>query len=211
MAVVIGLVLYPALTVTLNLLVSQFGLELPDLTDFAGGVVSYSTLVGLAVFVAAWWCLLRGSSSLSGVGFPTRWRWWQLCLLGVVVAYPVFLLVFVYLPEASSPLDPTYTLAERFGYIFGGAVRAGVVEETLFRGIALTHLPGLLFRGRVWPAVLVSTIAFVFAHGDFSVSVILVRVGLALVFCALFLWRRSLRLPIVLHWLWDALIRAAIP
>lgn len=210
---VIGLALYPVLNVTLNLLVSQFGLNLPDLPDVPGGVLNYPNLLGLAVFAAVWWCLLRGDSSLSEVGFPTRWRWWQILLLGAVAAYVVFLL-FVALPD--SALDggeaSSGTLAERLGYIFfGGAVRAAVVEETLFRGIALTHLPGLLFGGRVWPVVLVSTIVFVFVHGDFSVAVILYRAGLALIFSALFLWRRSLRLPIVLHWLVNATSRAAVP
>lgn len=216
-AVVVGLVLYPALIVTLSLLGSRFGLDLPGPPDFAGGILNYSNLLGLAVFAAVWWCLLRGGSSLSGIGFPTRWRWWQLCLICSVVVLVVISTVSVTLsdavpsPSATSTGISLLTFTDRFGYIFGGAVRAGVVEETLFRGIALTHLPGILFGGRVWPAVFIPSIIFVLAHGESSVSVMLVRAGFALIYCTLFLWRRSLRLPIILHWLVNAIPYATIP
>lgn len=208
LALIVGFVFYPALSGTLGLLNLRLADFLAAPPDFAGGVLNYSNLVGLTAFAIVWWCLHRAGSSLSAVGFPTRWRWWQLLLLGVVVAYPVFL-VFVALPD--SALDSGASLTERLAYIFVDAVRAGVVEETLFRGLALTYLPVLLFGGRMWPAVAVSTIVFVYAHGGQSVEEVLIRTALGLVFCALFLWRRSLRLPIVLHWLVNAFTRAVVP
>lgn len=203
-----GLVFYPVMSGTLGLFDRELADFFPTPPDVAGGMLNYSNLVGFAVFGFVWWCLYRAGSSLSAVGFPTRWRWWQLILLGVVAAYPVFL-VFVVLPD--SALDSGASLTERLAYIFVDAVRAGVVEETLFRGLALTYLPGLLFGGRMWPAVFASTIVFVYAHGGQSVEDVVIRTALALVFCALFLWRRSLRLPIVLHWLVNATTRAIVP
>lgn len=173
--------------------------------------MNYSNIVSLTVFAFVWWSLHRAGSSLSAVGFPTRWRWWQLLLLGMVVAYPV-LLLFTVLPE--SALDGgagSATLGERLGGILVEAVRAGVVEETIFRGLALTYLPALVFGGRVWPAVAASSVIFVYAHGEFSLNFVIFRFVIALVFCSLFLWRKSLRLPIILHWLINAIEEAVVP
>lgn len=210
-AVVAGLLLYPVLTGTLGLLDLRLEDFLPTLSGLAGGVLNYSNLVGLMVFAFVWWSLHRAGSSLSAVGFPTRWRWWQLLLLGVVIAYPV-LLLFSVLPESAlAGTTGSATLNERLGGIFVDAVRAGVVEETVFRGLALTCLPSLVFGGRIWPAVAASTVIFVYAHGDVSPGLAIFRVGISLIFCALFLWRKSLRLPIILHWLINALNEAIIP
>jgi len=61
------------------------------------------------------------------------------------------------------PLQPKST-AERLFWILGGGVTAGVVEETLFRGFALTRLGRLL--GSPWLALPVTMVAFVFLHGS---------------------------------------------
>jgi len=210
-AVVAGLLLYPVLTGTLGLLDLRLDDFLPTLPGFAAGVLNYSNLVGLAVFAFVWWSLQRAGSSLSAVGFPIRWRWWQLLLLGVVIAYLMLLLFTVPPASALEGTTGSATLDERLGGIFVDAVRAGVVEETIFRGLALTCLPALVFGGRIWPAVAASTVLFVYAHGDVSPGLLIFRVGISLIFCALFLWRRSLRLPIVLHWLVNALNEIVIP
>lgn len=212
LALIAGLVLYPALFGTLGIL----GLELADFLpaspyDFAGGVLNYSNLVGLTVFAFVWWCLYRGGTSLSAIGFPTRWRWWQLLLLGAVVAYLVFLSFTVPPGSVLGGGGGSETTSERISGIFVNSVRAGVVEETIFRGLALTYLPALVFGGRVWPAVAISTIIFTLAHGDPLQGVTIFRFTIALAFCALFLWRKSLKLPIVLHWLVNAFNYAVVP
>lgn len=118
-------------------------------------------------------------------------------------------------PGAAGTGISSWTFAERMVFIFFGALTAAVVEETIFRGLALTYLPALMpglpsFLA-VFFAVVASALLWVYGHGDLSPGGILTRAVLGLVFSVLFLWRRSLRLPIFLHWLVNATGPATIP
>ena len=80
------------------------------------------------------------------------------------------------------------------------SVTAGVVEEIVFRGFVLWYLS---FFMALWPAVLVSSVAFGLAHSYQGFSGI-VRTGLiGLAFGALFVFSGSIWLPIVGHILVD--------
>lgn len=88
--------------------------------------------------------------------------------------------------------------------LLGRALTAGVCEETMFRGFALTYLNRLF--GRMWPGVLLATLAFSYGHlytgqglAGFGATVVI-----ALVLVGLFLWRKSLWPAIFLHCFIDA-------
>lgn len=158
-------------------------------------------------------CLRRAGRSLASIGFPTRWPLWQsLTLVALAGALLAGAMAVASgngaASSAVSPLLPV-TLSERILWLFVAAPTAAIVEEVIFRGFALTYVPKL-FGGRVWLAVVVQALLFAVMHGDWqaegSAGVIsfVSRFVLALVFAGLFLWRRSLKLPIVLHWLVDA-------
>jgi membrane protease YdiL (CAAX protease family) len=82
------------------------------------------------------------------------------------------------------------------------SVTAGIVEEIVFRGFVLWYLT--FFIG-LWPAVLVSSVAFGLAHSYQGLGGIM-RTGLVgLAFGALFVFSGSIWLPIVGHILVDVL------
>ena len=82
------------------------------------------------------------------------------------------------------------------------SVTAGIVEEIVFRGFVLWYLS---FFMALWPAVLVSSVAFGLAHSYQGFSGIM-RTGLVgLAFGVLFVVSGSIWLPIVGHVLVDVL------
>lgn len=97
-----------------------------------------------------------------------------------------------FLPQDDRDLASFYRLS----------VTAGVVEEIVFRGFMLWYLS---FFMALWPAVLVSSVAFGLAHSYQGFSG-MIRVGLVgLAFGALFVVSGSIWLPIVGHILVDLL------
>ena len=78
---------------------------------------------------------------------------------------------------------------------------AGICEETIFRGLGITELR----RGplRLGGAVVVTSLAFVLAHGLNQGWGYASRVAIALGLAGLFLWRKNLRASIYVHALID--------
>lgn len=100
-----------------------------------------------------------------------------------------------------------FTLPERCFFIFM-ALSAGICEEIVYRGYALTALQG---RGwRTWQAVLLAAISFVFMHGIASLFLFPFLFVVGLVYGGLFLWRKSLTPLIWLHCLFDLMAVVAI-
>lgn len=86
--------------------------------------------------------------------------------------------------------------------VIGMAVRAGVVEELLFRGYAVTRLEAL--TGRTWLAALLSLTVFVALHVKGWSAGHLIYVALAGgALTALYLWKRNLTANMVAHVLVD--------
>jgi membrane protease YdiL (CAAX protease family) len=84
-----------------------------------------------------------------------------------------------------------------------------VTEETIFRGYLLLRFQTLL-RGPAL-AVLLSSVIFSLGHG-YEGSAGLVTVGvMGAVFAVIYLWRRSLVAPIVMHFLQDFLSIVLLP
>lgn len=167
------------------------------------------------LWMVAWeWALLafavvalhRRGRGLTSVGFPDAGRReavWGLVTLAVAAG---FLLAAP--PEARSGGGLVWYLphapAERLVWVLV-ALTAGVCEETLFRGFALTELRRR--TGSVTAAVVVSTLAFVLIHGAGQPPADLARrAAVGLVFAGLFLWRGDLRGPIFIHFLVDVAV-----
>jgi membrane protease YdiL (CAAX protease family) len=105
-------------------------------------------------------------------------------------------------PSGPSPHGPA-TLGERLFWVFM-SFTAGFCEELVYRGFAIRVLQG---RGmRIWLAVLLATLSFVFIHGVAAVFGFPFYFAAGLLFAALFLWRRSLVPGICLHASWDIVV-----
>ena len=78
------------------------------------------------------------------------------------------------------------------------AIRAGVVEELLFRGLAIEQLTTL--TGRRWLAACISGLTFVLVHAlRFDLAQLVPIAAVTIVLTGLYLWRRNLLANIVAH------------
>ena len=86
--------------------------------------------------------------------------------------------------------------------ILAMALRAGVVEEILFRGYAVTRLESL--TGRTWIAALLSLAAFVVLHATSGSAGNLIFVAVAGgALTLMYVWKRNLAANIIAHTLVD--------
>jgi hypothetical protein len=76
------------------------------------------------------------------------------------------------------------------------SLTAGICEEILFRGYLIWYLSWLM---GLWPALLVSSLFFGFAHSYQGASGILRTVLAGLLFALFYLLTRSLWVPLLLH------------
>jgi membrane protease YdiL (CAAX protease family) len=95
------------------------------------------------------------------------------------------------------------------GYALCLAVRAGVIEEVFYRGLAIEQLSAL--TGRRWLAALLATLIFVASHAlRFDARQIIPITVAACFLAALYLWRRNLWINIIAHTLIDAVALGAV-
>jgi len=88
------------------------------------------------------------------------------------------------------------------GYALCLAVRAGVVEETLFRGLAIEQLN--LLSGNRWLAASVATLGFILIHAlRFDLIQLIPIAAVSVILTALYLWRHDLLANIIAHVLVD--------
>ncbi len=84
-----------------------------------------------------------------------------------------------------------------------------ISEETIFRGYLIARLEGI--TGNSPFAVLLSTAIFSVGHGYEGTSGLLTVGAMGLVFALLFVWRRSLVAPVVIHFINDFIGIVLIP
>ena len=170
-------------------------------------------LVGLILFF-----IWRNGESVSRVGWTWRHPLREL-IIGVVCFVPVFfgaaLIERVLLRAGlSAPATPLPSFLKEQGP--AEAVLAvllvtvvALAEETIFRGYLLLRFQTLLRSPAL--AVLLSSVIFSLGHG-YEGSAGLVTVGvMGAVFAVIYLWRRSLVAPIVMHFLQDFLSIVLLP
>jgi membrane protease YdiL (CAAX protease family) len=140
-------------------------------------------------------------------------------LLGIFLFIPVFFgaalldrfLQSIGFSAPSTPL-PTIPTVESFSETILAIILVVVVafaEETIFRGYMILRLEGV-FNSPAW-AVILSAVIFSLGHGyEGSAGVITVgAIGAA--FAVVYLWRRSLTAPMVMHFLQDFLSIVLLP
>jgi membrane protease YdiL (CAAX protease family) len=89
------------------------------------------------------------------------------------------------------------------------AVRAGVIEEILFRGLAIEQLTVL--TGRKWLSALLATLVFVIAHMlHFDWAQLVPVSAVSIVIVCLYLWRKDLWANIIAHTLIDLIAVLAV-
>lgn len=89
------------------------------------------------------------------------------------------------------------------------AVRAGVIEEILFRGLAIEQLAVL--TGRKWLSALLATLVFVTAHSlHFDWAQLVPISAVSVVVVALYLWRKDLWANIIAHTIIDLIAVLAV-
>jgi len=163
-------------------------------------------------FGLVWLTLYRNAESWASLGVD--WSWfrrsavWLALVIGTLVA-AAFVMPSVHYPDGLPRVSQTIFLApvsstERLFMILV-AVTAGVTEEVLFRGFALTRLAGLL--GSAWLGLPVAVVSFVFIHGvpqSTGQAISYVLAGLAFGVPFLLMRCRRLEWLILIHFLIDA-------
>jgi len=164
--------------------------------------------VGLLALVLL--LLARAGQPILAIGW-VRWRAGREVALGLVLSVAV--LVLSPLLEAalraaglSGPHATAQAIMPRstIGDLLLAFVLVAVVavaEETIFRGYLILRFTRVL-GGRAW-AVLLSSIAFAIGHG-YEGGAAVVTVGLTgFAFALVYIWRRSLVAPVVMHFVLD--------
>jgi membrane protease YdiL (CAAX protease family) len=170
-------------------------------------------LVSLILFI-----LWRNGESVERIGWNLH-RAGREAALGVALFIPFVFgaallergLLRAGLSRPATPL-PSFLEARGGSEFLLAAVLVAVValaEETIFRGYLMLRFQSLL-RGSA-RAVLLSSLIFSLGHG-YEGSAGLVTVGvMGAVFALIYLWRRSLVAPIVMHFLQDFLSIVLLP
>ena len=163
-------------------------------------------LLEWALFYAMTLALKREDKSILDVGFPAVTR----RDLAVISVGTVSLVAFIlWAGDSTSEFARSMpdifpkTREQKFMMLLV-ALTAGVCEETLFRGFCYVELRRRNL-GLIW-AVLLPTVSFVLIHGgiDQDLGMMAFRAAVAVLFAGIFIWRGTLRLPILLHGTVDA-------
>lgn len=112
-------------------------------------------------------------------------------------------------PEGARMFVPPSDLVSRLFWVFM-SLTAALVEETLWRGVAITGLKKL--TGNIVIAVVIASFSFAFFHGglDQGIGPFLMRFAIAVGLSALYLKTNSLKWPIAVHFMLDAVLLGAI-
>jgi membrane protease YdiL (CAAX protease family) len=166
---------------------------------------------GVTLATAIYW----EPRTLASIGLRHFTRWtsvWGLGLAVVLIALggaASFVTYNVLHAPNHTPAQIEQLVRGSLTYAIFLAVRGGVVEEILFRGIAIEQLTVLI--GRRWLAALLATSGFVLVHlvhFDFRQLIPIATVSLGL--AGAYLWKRNLWINILAHSVIDALALGAV-
>ncbi|MDR3568725.1 MAG: type II CAAX endopeptidase family protein [Syntrophobacteraceae bacterium] len=199
--------------VFLLLIVPSMIMSSPALGKEQPGFAIFATLaifrdIGLTCLVVFF--LWRNGEPLSGLGWKV-FRVKEEAALGAALFLPVLwgeaLIEWVFewfgLSLGMSRV-PQFLTAKGTGEIIFSCVLvvvAAVAEETLFRGYLLLRLKPL--TGSTWAAVLISSALFSIGHGYEGAAGVGTVAILGVLLACLYVWRKSLVAPVVLHFLID--------
>lgn len=157
------------------------------------------------IFLLIFLVLKREGENLKVVG----WRnlTFQNILIGFVflIFANLVLLIITKLFSVTQPAEIKYLLPRNTtDKIFWTlmSLTAGIAEETGFRGYVLTKLN--LFFKNWWATVIISSFFFGIGHFYQGLGGVILTGVYGLLFCLLFIWRKSLYPGIIAHFLHDA-------
>ena len=168
--------------------------------------------VAFAVLAVTWIYLGRPASDLGFIAPGGPGFWISAAFVAAVSVY----LIWAWQKSKSFTQEEKQKNIESFGdlrhflpasdrdyrYFFVTSITAGIVEETLYRGFVLWYLIQFV---PVWAAVIVSSIAFGLGHSYQGAGGVIRVAIIGLVFGGLFVLSGSIWLPILGHFLLDAL------
>jgi hypothetical protein len=116
-------------------------------------------------FALIWWDLGRTGETWGSVGLDLRWirKYWWIPVLIVALQVTNAVANAQGITKADLRLQEFTNVGERLFMATAGSITAGVVEETIFRGFALTRLQRAF--GSAWLGLPLSVLGFVFLHG----------------------------------------------
>jgi uncharacterized protein len=199
-----------------SMVLSLFAVRQGNLSFVLAAVATIFRDLGLVSLILFF--LWRNGENVERVGWSLRHAGRE-AALGVALFVPFVFgatllergLLRVGLSRPATPL-PSFLQARSAAELLLAVVLVAVValaEETIFRGYLMLRFQAVL-RGSA-RAVLLSSVIFSLGHG-YEGSVGLVTVGvMGAVFAIIYLWRRSLVAPIVMHFLQDFLSIVLLP
>jgi membrane protease YdiL (CAAX protease family) len=182
-------------------------------------LVAFATILrDLALVSLILFFIWRNSEPIDWIGWTFKNVWKEIAL-GIWLFIPLFftssLLESALLAVGfSSPSTPLPSLAATGGMaesLLGLilVVIVAIAEETIFRGYLILRLKAIIASPTT--AVLLSAVIFSLGHG-YEGSAGVVTVGfMGLVFALVYMWRKSLITPIVMHFLQDFIGIVLVP
>ncbi len=182
-------------------------------------LVAYSTIVrDLALVSLVAFFLWRNGEPMSRIGWTFKSAWRE-AAIGILL-FPLVTFVTGLLDRAlqlaglskpSTPLPEFLTAldASQFQLAIVMVLVVAVAEETLFRGYLIRRFEDV--TGSVGASVLLSSLVFALGHGYEGAAGVVAVGFMGACFALVYLWRRSLVAPIVMHFLQDFLSIVVIP
>lgn len=178
----------------------------------------YFWMAALAVhwvpFAFVWLALRRNNESWASIGVDWGWFvrwWWVFGAIFVALVAAAFVMPGVHYPDGLPGIarsQPKFMIPlstpERLMVILA-AITAGVTEEVLFRGFAITRLARVI--GSVWLALPITCVSFIYIHGTpRSIEHLLIYAAAGLAFGVPFVLMKCRRLEVLIlvHFLIDA-------
>jgi membrane protease YdiL (CAAX protease family) len=189
-----------------SMLLSFFGVQqggLPFWIVAASTIFRDLGLLFLVLFLA--W---RDREPVSRLGWHAKHVWREI-LLGVLLFIPVYygaVLLQSLLqsrgfssPDASAPGFMSWQ--GPWGLVLAAALVlvVAITEETLFRGYLILRF--MQITDNRWVALLASSVIFALGHGYQGGAGVVTILGIGLAFGLVYLWRKSIVAPIVMHFL----------
>lgn len=177
--------------------------------NFLLGVVGVM-LSDLALVTLVCFFLWRNGEKFTGIGWTSK-GYEKETVLGIVLYFPlVYGLSFVeeLLQSAGlvstkghipSFLEPVGTIQQIVATLM--ILIVAVSEETIFRGYLILRLKSV--TGSPFAAVIISSIIFSIGHGYEGLGGVIIVGIMGAGFAAIYLWRKSLIAPIMMHFMQD--------
>ncbi len=193
-------------------LLLSFAPPLPADSDSVGFTLGEIIIIfrDLALACLVLFFIWRNREPAASIGWSPR-RPLREMVLGLIL-YPAMFVVAVWVHQVAraagfstgSTALPTFLMPRGAGQIVLAVVMVAVVavtEETIFRGYLILRLTAI--TGSTGAAVLLSSFIFSLGHGYQGAAGVVTVGAMGLIFALVYVWRKSLLAPIVMHFMQD--------